>query len=179
MMRLFVGLELPAPVRAAVLAAMGGVAGARWQRDEQLHLTLRFIGPVDRHRAQDVDAALGRVNIRPFAAELGEAGWFDHRGRIDSLWVGVRPAEPLAALARAVNAALAGVGIAPESRAFVPHITLARGRGMIGAAGWPQAQLPRIGWTVDGIALFESRMGKDGSDYAILARYGQAASLPR
>lgn len=172
MMRLFVGLELPAPVKAALLASMGGVAGARWQREDQLHLTLRFIGEVDRHQAHDVAAALGRVNIRAFAAELGAPGHFEHRGRIDTLWVGVRPAQPLAALARAVNAALAGVGMAPEPRAFVPHITLARGRGMIGAAAWPLAPVPRIGWTVAGLALFESRMGKDGSDYAVLASYG-------
>lgn len=171
MMRLFVGLALPAPVTAALLGAMGGVAGARWQRAEQLHLTLRFIGAVDRHQAQDIAAALGRVNIRPFTAELGEAGHFDHRGRIDSLWVGVRPADRLAALAKAVDAALAGVGIARETRAFVPHITLARGRTMLGAAGWPQAPLPRIGWTVDQIALFESRMGKDGSEYDVIARW--------
>jgi 2'-5' RNA ligase len=171
MIRLFAGLELPAPVKAALLASMGGVAGARWQRDEQLHLTLRFIGEVDRHQAADIAAALGRLNIRPFAAELGAPGQFDHRGRIDTLWVGVRPAEPLAALAKAVNAALAGVGIAPEPRAFVPHITLARGRTMIGAAAWPLAPLPHSGWTVAGFALFESRMGKDGSDYDVIARW--------
>ncbi len=171
MMRLFVGLELPAAVKAALLASMGGVAGARWQRDEQLHLTLRFIGEVDRHQAQDIAAALGRVNIRPFAAELGEAGHFEHRGRIDTLWVGVRPAEAVAALAKAVNAALAGVGIAPEPRAFVPHITLARGRTMFGVSAWPLAPIPRIGWTVAGFALFESRMGKDGSDYGVIARW--------
>ena len=170
-MRLFVGLELPATVRSALVGFMGGVAGARWQRAEQLHLTLRFIGEVDRHQAQDIVAALGRVNVRPFMAELGEAGLFDHRGRIDALWVGVRPAEPLAALARRVNAALSGVGIAPETRAFVPHITLARGRGMLAASGWPQAPVPRIAWDVKGIALFESHMGRDGSDYAVLARW--------
>jgi 2'-5' RNA ligase len=171
MMRLFVGLELPDAVRAALLAAMGGVAGARWQRDDQLHLTLRFIGAVDRHQAQDIAAALGRVNLRPFQAELGAAGHFEHRGRIDTLWVGVRPAEPLAALARAVDAALAGVGIPRETRAFVPHITLARGRGMVLAAGWPQAPLPRVQWTVAGFSLFESLMGKDGSDYVVLHHY--------
>lgn len=171
MMRLFVGLELPAPVTVALLGAMGGVAGARWQRAEQLHLTLRFIGEVDRHQAQDIVAALGRVNIKAFQAELGEAGLFEHRGRIDTLWVGVRPADRLAALAKAVDAALAGAGIARETRAFVAHVTLARGRTMIGAAGWPQAPLPRTGWMVDKFALFESRMGKDGSDYAVIARW--------
>jgi RNA 2',3'-cyclic 3'-phosphodiesterase len=171
MNRLFVALELPEPVKAALLASMGGVAGARWQRDDQLHCTLRYIGDVDRHTARDVAAALGRVNVRPFAAELGEAGLFEHRGRVDSLWVGVRPADRLAALAKAVNAALAGVGIAPEPRAFVPHITVARGRGMIGVTGWPQAPIPRVAWQVAGFALWDSQPGPDGSDYQVLGRW--------
>lgn len=175
-MRLFVGLDLPDNIKAALLASMGGVAGARWQTAAQLHLTLRFIGEVDRHQANDIAAALDRVNIRPFTAELAEPGLFEHRGRIDTLWVGVRPAEALAALARSINAALASAGVAPDARAFLPHITLARGRGMIGATGWPQSSIPRLGWTVAQFALFESRMGKDGSDYTVLARWPYAAS---
>lgn len=171
MIRLFVALELPDAVKAALIAGMGGVAGARWQRDDQLHCTLRYIGEVDRHTAQDIAAALGRVNVRPFSAELGEAGLFEHRGRVDSLWVGVRPAERLATLAKAVNAALVGVGLAPETRAFVPHITVARGRGMLGVTAWPQAPIPRVAWPVSGFALWDSEPGPDGSDYQVLARW--------
>lgn len=170
-MRLFVGLDLPEPVRTALLAGMGGVANARWQTAAQLHLTLRFIGEVDRHQAADIAAALGRVRLRPFTAALGEPGLFDHRGRIDTLWVGVRPAEAMAGLAKSINTALAGAGIPPEPRAFLPHITVARGRSMIGATGWPQGPIPRLTWPVDGFALFESRMGKAGSDYTVLARW--------
>ena len=79
-MRLFVGLDLPESIKAALLASMGGVANARWQTAEQFHLTLRFIGEVDRHQAADIAAALGRVNVRPFVAELGDPGLFEHRG---------------------------------------------------------------------------------------------------
>ncbi|MEI6486573.1 MAG: RNA 2',3'-cyclic phosphodiesterase [Sphingomonadales bacterium] len=170
-MRLFVGLELPEPVKAGLLAVMGGVAGARWQTAAQLHLTLRFIGEVDRHQAADIAAALGRVNMRPFTAELGDPGLFEHRGRIDTLWVGVRPAAAVAALAKAVNAALAGVGVPPEPRAFVPHITLARSRGMIAATAWPPEPVPALPWLVDGFSLFESSLGKDGSRYSVIARW--------
>jgi RNA 2',3'-cyclic 3'-phosphodiesterase len=170
-MRLFVGLDLPETVKTALLATMGGVAGAHWQTAAQLHLTLRFIGEVDRHQAADISAALGRVNIRPFMAELAEPGFFEHRGVIDALWVGVRPAGEVAALARAVNAALALVGVPPEPRAFVPHITVARGRGMIGATGWPQAPIPRLAWNVAGFALFESHLSREGSQYTALERW--------
>ena len=57
MHRLFVALRPPVPVRDHLLDLMHGVEGARWQSDDQLHLTLRFIGEVDRHQASDIAAA--------------------------------------------------------------------------------------------------------------------------
>mgnify|MGYP001113377463 CR=1 FL=1 len=62
--RLFVALRPPRPIRARLIAAMHGISGARWQDDDQLHLTLRFIGEVDRHRAEDIAAALGALAHR-------------------------------------------------------------------------------------------------------------------
>lgn len=173
MMRLFVALELPVGVRDALLDTMGGVAGARWQRDEQLHLTLRFIGEVDRHQARDIDAALAAVNVQPLTLSLDRIGTFDRRGRIDTLWVGVTPQAEVAALARRVDAALVRVGLPAETRAFVPHITVARfGRDVGGLAGFPARPLPTAPFTIHGFALWESRISHDGAAYSILARYG-------
>jgi len=172
MIRLFVALELPAPVKAALLASMGGVIGARWQRDEQLHLTLRFIGEVDRHQAQDIAAALGRVNHVPMRLSLGQPGSFDRRGRIDSLWVGVQPQAEVAALARRVDRALVGVGLPPETRAFVPHITVARlSRDAGSIAHWPAAPIPALAWDVAGFALWESWLGTGGAEYSVVTRW--------
>jgi 2'-5' RNA ligase len=181
MIRLFAALELPPPVRDALLAVMGGVAGAHWQRDDQLHLTLRFIGEVNRHKAADIAAALASVNVVPFTLALDGIGSFDHRGRIDALWVGVTPRARVAELAKRVDGALVRVGIAPETRAFVPHITVARlGRSAGSINAFPASPVPALGFDVSGFALWESRMGSGGSNYEILERYPvhtQAASL--
>ena len=74
MHRLFVAIRPPAAIRAILLGAMGGISGARWQDEDQLHLTLRFIGEVDRHRADDVHAALGAVHQAPFEIALSGIG---------------------------------------------------------------------------------------------------------
>ena len=178
MQRLFVALELPVAVRDALLAAMGGVPGARWQTDDQLHLTLRFLGQVDRHAAADIDSALAMVNFQPFALALADIGSFDRRGRIDCLWVGVRPRDAVAALAQRVDATLARVGIAPETRAFVPHITVARfGRDAGALGGFPVAPLPSAAFPVTGFALWESRMGHGGASYDISARYPERRNI--
>jgi 2'-5' RNA ligase len=172
MLRLFVALELPPAIRDGLLAAMGGVAGARWQRDDQLHLTLRFIGEVDRHRAADIAAALDSVARPAFALTLTAPGVFTRRERIDTLWVGVAPQDAVAALARRIDQALQRVGLPAETRAFLPHITVARfGRNVGDIAGFPLVALPGAAFSVTGFALFESRLGHDGASYRVIERY--------
>jgi len=174
MHRLFVALRPPREMRSALLALMGGVPGARWQDDDQLHLTLSFIGEVDRHQADDIAAALSAIDRpRPTIAVQG-AGAFDHRGLVHSLWAGVAPDDALQQLHDRVNHALLAAGAKPEQRAFKPHITLARlGRQagpvepfLAGIAGISSAPV-----TLDAIFLFESRLGHNGASYEAVARY--------
>src|SRR3546814_11108062 len=118
MHRLFVALRPPPDIRALLIAAMGGVRAARWQNDEQLHLTLRFIGEVDRPIAEDVVAALGSVHAPPITAAIAGVGRFEKRGRTDAIWAGVAPGDALAALHATVDRppvprGLAQRGIAP------------------------------------------------------------------
>jgi hypothetical protein len=60
---------------------MEGVSGVRWQEEDQLHLTLRFIGEVDRHQASDVAAALGSIHHPRFTVGLSGIGSFDKQGK--------------------------------------------------------------------------------------------------
>lgn len=174
MHRLFVALELPVAMRDVLLGAMGGVAGGRWQRDDQLHLTLRFIGEVDRHRAADIAAALDGVRVEPLELALAGPGNFDRRGRIDNLWVGVSPVESVVALAQRINQALLRVGIPAETRAFVPHITVARLPRSAGSInGFPAQALPSTVFCITGFALWQSKLGNDGADYEVIERYGR------
>ena len=54
----------------------GGLPGARWTRDENFHLTLRFIGDVDEGVADDVDGALLEIDAPPFDVFIGGIGYF-------------------------------------------------------------------------------------------------------
>jgi RNA 2',3'-cyclic 3'-phosphodiesterase len=172
--RLFVALRPPAATRALLTGLMGGVPGARWQDDAQLHCTLRFVGEVDRHQAEDVAAALGNVRSDALQLSLGPAGIFDRKGRVDTLWVGVQPRDAVAALHGRVDAALRRVGIAPDDRAFVPHITVARfARGETPGPEVASAIMPPAGhhFEVRHFELFESHLGSEGPIYETVARY--------
>jgi RNA 2',3'-cyclic 3'-phosphodiesterase len=173
-MRLFVAIRPPRAIRESLLAAMGGISGARWQQDEQLHLTLRFIGEVDRRAAEDADAALGTVRQERFAIRLNGVGAFEKRGRPEAVWAGVAPQEPLASLHRKIDQALVRAGLEPERRAYLPHITLARlGRdtGPIGGFLDLAGRLSSEAFPVESFGLFESDLTAERAVYSMVARY--------
>lgn len=172
--RLFVALRPSRPVREHLIAAMHGISGARWQDNEQLHLTLRFIGEVDHHRAEDIAAALGGLHAPSIVARLAGVSLFEHHGRPHMVWAGVEPAEALAALHRKVDQLLGRVGIAPEARAFIPHITLARlnrASGPVAAFLALNSDFASSPFVFDHVVLYESEMGHGGSRYHPVARY--------
>jgi 2'-5' RNA ligase len=174
MHRLFVALRPPHSVRQILRAAMGGISGARWQSDDQLHLTLRFIGEVDRHLAGDIHAALGGVHHGPFELALNGLGCFDRRGFPDAVWAGVTPHEQVKALHKKVDAALLRVGLPPDERAFLPHITIARMNrtaGPIGSLLEEAGGLSSAPFTVDSFALFESDLTHEAAVYSVVERY--------
>lgn len=174
MHRLFVAIRPPSAIRKMLLGAMGGISGARWQSEDQLHLTLRYIGEVDRHRAGDVHAALGAVHHPSFALALSGIGAFERRGLADSVWAGVTPHEPLRALHKKVDAALARVGVAPDERAYLPHVTLARlkrSSGPVGNLLESAGGLSSPAFAVDHFALFESDLTAEAAVYSIVERY--------
>jgi 2'-5' RNA ligase len=161
-------------MRSALLDLMGDIPGARWQGEDLLHITLRFIGEVDRHVAEDVAAALGSVSHPCFDLRLDGIGCFDRRGQIDNIWAGLAPHEPIRSLHAAVTAALLRAGIGPEQRAFVPHITLARfSRGPASSAALPMDRLwpPPVEGRFDHFLLYESELGAGGPSYSAIARY--------
>ncbi len=172
--RLFVAFRPPAATRVLLLGMEADVRHARWQDDTQLHCTLRFIGEVDHHQAEDIAAALGRVRHPAMALRLGTIGVFERHGRIDTLWIGITPRGAIEPLHRQVDQSLRRVGVPPDTRAFVPHITVARfSRGAAPASGIVHAVKAPIGhaFEVGHFELVESRLGSDRASYETIARY--------
>jgi RNA 2',3'-cyclic 3'-phosphodiesterase len=179
MHRLFVGIRPPAPIRELLIDLMDEVPGARWQEDEQLHITLRFIGEVATPMADDVVAALATLESPAFTLRLDGVGRFERGTGVRALWAGIRPHEPLAALHRKTDHALVGVGLASERRAYLPHITIARlsgGRASTAAFLARHAGLSSPGFTVEHMILFESHLTPQGAYYEAIARWPLSGS---
>lgn len=158
-------------------ALMGGVPRARWQDDDQLHLTLRFIGDVDRPTAEDVAVALSQLHAPAPRIALDGVGAFDRQGRTEAIWAGVTPHDALKQLHKKVDRALVAAGLAPERRAYLPHITLARLPRTAGAEVQvarfvaDHADLASEPFSCDHLILFESQLGREGARYEAVARW--------
>lgn len=153
---------------------MSGVESARWQDDSQLHITLRYIGEVDRHKAQDIAVALGHVAFNPFDISLSGVESFQRKGRLDSIWAGAIPFRHLEHLHRKIDRACIECDLPPEGRAYLPHMTLARfGRvaGSIDGFINQNAGLTSASFAVREFCLFESELGHGGSTYQLIERY--------
>jgi 2'-5' RNA ligase len=175
MLRLFVGLAVPEDI-AADLAALGGaLPGARWIEPENMHLTLRFIGEVAEHDAEEIGHELARVAGRPFSYDIAGVDTFGQGRKAHSLHALVPLTPELQVLQGRVEAAVTRAGQPRETRRFTPHVTLARLKAP--PADRLQAfieghSLLRAGpVAVDQFILYESRMGKSGSAYFPLAEY--------
>src|SRR5437868_2611367 len=166
MHRLFVAIRPPEPIRDLLIDTMDDSADFRWQDEEQLHLTLRFVGEVDRPVADDLAGALGNVSTAPFAARITGVGRFEQRNS-GALWAGVEPKEPLAALAAKIERVCLAVGLEPERRAYHPHITLARWKGHRSREAEDfiarNRALGSDPFTVESFTLFESRLSRHGA----------------
>ncbi len=173
-MRVFVGIELPADLRDRLMDLCDGVDGAKWQRFDQFHLTLRFIGELDRHQIDDVTTALAGIRFTRFPVTIKGVGYFGTLAEPRVLWAGVADPEPVAHLARKVNQALRRSGVAEKPRKFAAHVTLGRCTRRTGPiTHWLSALAtfradPIL---IEHFTLFESRLGHGGAQYNPVARF--------
>ena len=168
MIRLFVGLEIPQPLRERLIAMQGGVPGARWHSAAQLHMTLRFIGEVDENVAHDIDDALAQIRAPAFAMELAGVGEFGGKNP-RALWAGVRTNGTLLHLQKKIETALQRLGLPAEERKFSPHVSLARlkspPREKVALFLAHHALFASGPFPVERFVLFSSHQGTGGSVY--------------
>lgn len=172
--RLFAAIRPPEEMRDALIDTMEALDGARWQDEEQLHLTLRFIGEVDRHTAEDVADALSRIRMEPFPLLIDGVGHFERKGVPHAIWARVEPSRELIELQKSVEQACRGAGVEGETRRFTPHITIARlNRSSGDIAPWlaRHADLKLGPWQAEHFSLYRSHLSKHGSTYEKIADF--------
>jgi 2'-5' RNA ligase len=174
-MRLFVALSLPDLLLDQLTALERGLPGARWLPEDNLHLTLRFIGEVDGGLARDIDEALSAIRMPAFALTLEGVGQFGDGRKNGALWAGVAANPELGRLRDKVDQALIRAGLTPERRKFKPHVTLARLNGNPGSKLQEyltdHALFRSDTVTVESFTLYSSFLSASGAIYRAEADY--------
>ncbi len=179
MPRIFTGLEVPEAMADELSKLRGGLMSARWIEPENYHLTLRFIGDVDERTANEIADLLYVVKKRSIEVTLTGLGAFGG-DRPRSLYVAVKQTQPLMELQAEHERIMRRVGLPPETRKFVPHVTLARlGRDATSrtVADWLALRglfLSRT-FIVPSFELFSSKESVGGGPYLVEETYPLAA----
>lgn len=180
-MRCFIAVDLSAEMRrplVQLLRELPRTRDVRWCSEDQLHVTLKFLGEVGDERIARVCDVVRTVSAgrTPFAIRLSGLGCFPSPRNARVMWCGVEdPDGGCAAWVAAADPLLAELGFERETRAFTPHITLGRSKSRSGAAVIRQvleggSELPVAGMTVREIVLFESRLRPQGAQYLPVAK---------
>jgi RNA 2',3'-cyclic 3'-phosphodiesterase len=169
--RAFFGLRVPEAQRAAMAVFLTACAAAapqfRWTPAANLHLTIRFIGNVDRALVEAIADRLAARSLVAFDLELASLGTFGHGRHVRVVWQGLGArAEAVSALAAQVDAECAAAGLVGEKRPFQPHLTLARARAQDGAELPLLPEPPKLSpWRAAELVLFASRLSRTGAVY--------------
>jgi 2'-5' RNA ligase len=174
MPRLFTGIELPEDIVRRLSMLRAGLNGASWIDPENYHITMRFVGDISDEDACHFADALADIHFDSFEMELSGLGSFGGN-KPRSLWAAVKPSPALALLQKGHERAARRAGLPPETRNFVPHVTLARLRNVSPFAA--AEYLARHGgffaapFPVSRFVLFSSRPNHGGGPYLVEEGY--------
>jgi 2'-5' RNA ligase len=189
--RSFIAVPLDASVRCfaeeriRALRERPGGEGVRWARPENLHVTLHFLGNIERAIVPELVAAVGEetAGLAPFTAQVGGVRTFPPGKRPRVVVLDVGPEAALAELASAVERGVQRVGFEAEERPFRPHLTLGRAkRARLGRAkrarrapSFPDTSdleaSQGASFEVAESVLFQSELLRSGAHYAALERF--------
>jgi RNA 2',3'-cyclic 3'-phosphodiesterase len=174
MPRLFTGLEIPSDVAQSLGMMRGGLPGARWIDPENYHLTLRFIGDIDDALAGEIAIMLGRVQRGAFELRLDGLSSFGGR-KPRAVVAGAKQIPALMELQAEQERLMQRLGLDPEGRKYIPHVTLARLRDsssqQVADYLAARAHYRSSSFQVSRFVLFSSRASVGGGPYVVEADY--------
>lgn len=177
-MRLFIALDLPEPLETTLMDVHrqldpGGEL-ARWVGAGSVHVTLKFFGEVAAEGVGRLAAALGSITWDPIDVRVRGVGVFPNRRTARVLWAGIE-SPGLSRLRELVDESALGAGFAGDTRAFRPHVTLARavGKGTLNTAlvhASERLEQSVFGsFTARSFCLYRSHLRSDGAVHERLA----------
>jgi RNA 2',3'-cyclic 3'-phosphodiesterase len=121
----FIAVPLPRVVQSRLASLCYGLPQVRWVDEENLHLTLRYLGSLTDAQVSEIQEDLKSLFFHPFTLKLKGLGHFRSRSH-GVIWAGIEEHPGLLALKKEIDAHLRKFTLPPDDRPFHPHITLGR-----------------------------------------------------
>ena len=188
-MRLFLAIELPDDVRNHLLVARqrleSGLPKIAYTKPENLHLTLKFLGDVDKKRVDGIIESLSKISTQRMELHASGIDCFPARGPIRIVAVTLSGTlAPLRALVENIEQRCKFLGFEREQRAYKPHVTLGRARPVLSAKFrqlasdatvdlWPGPTFAPVEFV-----LMDSQLSPQGSKYTAVARFAIPSENP-
>jgi 2'-5' RNA ligase len=177
--RLFFAVPLSEEVREAMVvflnrALKGKPIPGRPVKAHNWHLTLRFLGDVDRSQYELLLSILRDQDWgNCFDIVFGGLGAFPRPSKAAVLWIGVdQGQEGLFRAAASAEKAAENAGLPPADKPFSPHLTLSRIRPPQSLASLVEiAGLFAMKMAVREVVLFRSHLSPSGPRYEPLDRF--------
>lgn len=175
-MRLFTAFDIPDAARNSLSTLQTEEnLGARWTSPDQYHVTLRFIGEVDKQQAARYKEALSEIEASPVHCEPYGLDVLPSRRSPSVLMLGLERTDDLLTLYQGVSKALEAHGLEPENRTYRPHVTIARLNNVEPEAvhDFLRAHegLSVKPFTIEAFHLYESTLTPEGAIHERLATF--------
>jgi 2'-5' RNA ligase len=181
--RLFVAIDLPDSIKAALAGLDPKLSGVRWVSAKQMHLTLGFFGNVPPTALDDLQERLSAIRFGSFFLPVQGLGAFPAKGPPKIIWIGVGKGHPhLFQIHKRVQEAAIASGLEPDLRPWHPHITLARcrdvsreaARTLLGSG--PETEIGMF--PVQAFHLYSSQLTPAGAIYSCELTVEASHTLP-
>lgn len=168
-MRLFIAVQVPQELRRkmAEIARELDMDGIRPVKEQNMHITLRFIGEVPDEKVGEIREQLGQVEFEKFDCLLKGTGVFPNENYVRVVWAGIESERKLEELSGKVNQALSGL---PGDGKFSAHLTLARVKKKADVRDFVAGHQEDFGkFTVESFELVQSVLEPSGPKYTTVA----------
>ncbi len=178
--RTFVAIDVTDEVRSLARELRGGLApdtgGIKWTGDEQIHLTLKFLGDVETGRIDAVKEAVKTAAkaTKPFTLTATDFGAFPSSAKPGVLWIGIDKNDELIALHKKLDEELHGAGFPRDERDFRAHITIGRiktgeARRAVARGFKKLRSCAPVDFEVASVVVFKSTLNKGGAVHTPLS----------
>ncbi|MEW6145861.1 MAG: RNA 2',3'-cyclic phosphodiesterase [Thermodesulfobacteriota bacterium] len=172
-MRLFIAALLPHEIRARMdeylEAVMPLCEGVKWEKNDKLHVTLKFLGNVEDSKVPEIASIIGGLsrNYSPFETSISGVGGFPDLRNPRILYIGLSENQELSSFQSGIEESLEPLGFPRETHKFVPHVTIGRIKSRIRIKE-PLPQPEACNFSISEIGVMKSETRRDGSVYTPL-----------